>query len=230
VNYFTHSLSTALSLIFQFNPDIWLIVWISLKISVAAVVLSSLIAIPLGTLIALNQFIGKQFLQQILNTLMAIPTVVVGLLLYGLLSRQGALGNLGLLYSQWAIVIGECCLITPVILNLTITAIQSADKRLVPTLLSLGANRWQLMLMVLSETRFAVMAALVVGFGRAIGELGIAMMLGGNIDHHTRTMTTAIALETSKGEFESGLALGILLLALAFIVNMGLQALQRSAE
>jgi tungstate transport system permease protein len=230
VNYFTHSLSAALSLIFQFNPDIWLIVWISLKISVAAVVLSSLIAIPLGTLIALNQFIGKQFLQQILNTLMAIPTVVVGLLLYGLLSRQGALGDLGLLYSQWAIVIGECCLITPVILNLTITAIQSADKRLVPTLLSLGANRWQVMLMVLSETRFAMMAALVVGFGRAIGELGIAMMLGGNIDHHTRTMTTAIALETSKGEFESGLALGILLLALAFIVNMGLQALQRSPE
>lgn len=230
MDYFTQALSAALTLIFQFNPDVWLIVWVSLKISVAAVVLSSLFAIPLGTLIALNQFIGKRFLQQILNTLMAVPTVVVGLLLYGLLSRQGALGSFGLLYSQWAIVIGECCLITPVILNLTIVAVQSADNRLVPTLLSLGANRWQLMMMVLSETRFAVMAGLVTGFGRAIGELGIAMMLGGNIDQHTRTMTTAIALETSKGEFESGLALGILLLAIAFIVNMGLQELQRSAE
>ena len=230
MDYFTQALSAALTLIFQFNPDVWLIVWVSLKISVAAVVLSSLFAIPLGTLIALNQFIGKRFLQQILNTLMAVPTVVVGLLLYGLLSRQGALGSFGLLYSQWAIVIGECCLITPVILNLTIVAVQSADNRLVPTLLSLGANRWQLMMMVLSETRFAVMAGLVTGFGRAIGELGIAMMLGANIDQHTRTMTTAIALETSKGEFESGLALGILLLAIAFIVNMGLQELQRSAE
>lgn len=230
MDYFSHSLSSALSLIFQFDSDVWAIVWVSLKISIAAVALSSLFAIPLGTLIALNQFTGKQFLQQILNTLMAIPTVVVGLLLYGILSRQGVLGDLGLLYSQWAVVIGESCLITPIILNLTIVAIQSSDNRLVPTLLSLGANHWQLIMMVLSETRFAVMAGLVTGFGRAIGELGIAMMLGGNIEHHTRTMTTSIALETSKGEFESGLALGILLLTLAFIVNMGLQALQRSAE
>lgn len=230
MDYFSHSLSSALSLIFQFDSDVWAIVWVSLKISIAAVALSSLFAIPLGTLIALNQFTGKQFLQQILNTLMAIPTVVVGLLLYGILSRQGVLGDLGLLYSQWAVVIGESCLITPIILNLTIVAIQSSDNRLVPTLLSLGANHWQLIMMVLSETRFAVMAGLVTGFGRAIGELGIAMMLGGNIEHHTRTMTTSIALETSKGEFESGLALGILLLTLAFIVNMGLQALQQSAE
>ena len=230
MDYFSHSLSSALSLIFQFDSDVWAIVWVSLKISIAAVALSSLFAIPLGTLIALNKFTGKQFLQQILNTLMAIPTVVVGLLLYGILSRQGVLGDLGLLYSQWAVVIGESCLITPIILNLTIVAIQSSDNRLVPTLLSLGANHWQLIMMVLSETRFAVMAGLVTGFGRAIGELGIAMMLGGNIEHHTRTMTTSIALETSKGEFESGLALGILLLTLAFIVNMGLQALQRSAE
>lgn len=230
MDYFSQSLSVALDLIFKLDPTVWRVVWVSLKISVAAVMISAVLAIPLGTLIALNNFPGKQFLQQLLNTLMAVPTVVIGLLLYGLLSRQGLLGDLSLLYTQWAIIVGECLLIYPIILNLTVVAIHSSDKRLVPTLLSLGANRWQLMLMVLSETRFAVMAALVTGFGRAIGEMGIAMMLGGNIEDHTRTMTTAIALETSKGEFEFGLALGLLLLTIAFIVNMGLQQLQRDSE
>ncbi|MCK5831817.1 MAG: ABC transporter permease [Methylococcales bacterium] len=230
MDYFSQSFSVALDLIFRFDPTVWRVVWVSLEISIVAVMISSTLVIPLGTLIALNNFPGKQFLQQLLNTLMAVPTVVIGLLLYGLLSRQGVLGNLGLLYTQWAIIAGECLLISPIILNLTVVAIHSSDKRLVPTLLSLGANRWQLMLIVLSETRFAVMTALVTGFGRAIGEMGIAMMLGGNIENHTRTMTTAIALETSKGEFEFGLALGLLLLSIAFLVNMGLQQLQRDTE
>ena len=230
MDFFSQSLSVALDLIFQFDPIVWRVVWVSLKISLIAVIISAALAIPLGTFIAIAKFKGKQFLQQILNTLMAIPTVVIGLLLYGLLSRQGILGSLGLLYSQWAIILGECLLIFPILVNLTIVAIHSSDSRLVPTLLSLGANKWQLVKGVLSETRFAVMAGLVTGFGRAIGEVGIAMMLGGNIEGHTRTMTTAIALETSKGEFESGLALGILLLTIAFIVNIGLQQLQREAE
>jgi tungstate transport system permease protein len=230
LDFFSQAFSAALNLIFQFDPAVWLVVGISLKISLLAVVISSAFAIPLGTLIALNNFPGKQFLQHLLNTLMAVPTVVIGLILYGLLSRQGAWGELGLLYTLWAVVMGECLLIFPIILNLTITAIHSSDNRLVPTLLTLGANRWQLMLMVVSETRFAVIAAIVTGFGRAIGEVGAAMMLGGNIEGVTRTMTTAIALETSKGEFESGLALGLLLLSIAFIVNFGLQRLQWSAK
>jgi len=230
LDYFIQSFSVALSLIFQFDPAVWLVVWVSLKISLLAVVISSVFAIPLGTLIALNQFPGKQFIQQLLNTLMAVPTVVIGLALYGLLSRQGAWGELGLLYSLWAVIMGECLLVFPIVLNLTITAIHSSDNRLIATLRTLGANRWQLMLMVLSETRFAVIAAVVFGFGRAIGEVGAAMMLGGNIEGVTRTMTTAIALETSKGEFESGLALGLLLLAIAFMVNFGLQRLQWSAK
>ncbi len=230
MGYFSQSLSAALELVFQFDPGVWFVVWVSLKISFLAVSISSIFAIPLGTWIAINRFTGKQFLQQILNTLMAIPTVVIGLFLYGLLSRQGTFGEFGLLYTQWAIVIGECLLISPIILNLTVTAIHSSDSRLVPTLLTLGANRLQLITLVLSETRFAVMAALVTGFGRAIGEVGIAMILGGNIQGHTRTMTTAIALETSKGEFEFALALGILLLIIAFIVNLGLQYLQRDTE
>jgi len=227
VDYFSQSFFAALDLVFRIDQTVWFVVWVSLKISFLAVGISAFLNIPIGIWFAIHPFQGKQFLQQLLNTFMAIPTVVIGLFLYGLLSRQGPLGDLGLLYTQWAIIIGECLLISPIILNLTVAAIHSSDSRLVPTLLTLGANRFQLMLMVLSETRFAVMAALVTGFGRAIGEVGIAMILGGNIEGHTRTMTTAIALETSKGEFEFALALGILLLVIAFIVNLGLQYLQR---
>lgn len=230
MDFFTQALSAAFKLIIQFDFKVWQIVWVSLKISMAAVVIAAIVAIPLGSWIALNEFPGKRFFQQLLNTLMATPTVVIGLLLYGFLSRQGVLGELGLLYTQWAIVIGECLLILPIILNLTVAAIHSADSRLVPTLLSLGANRWQTGIMVLSETRFAILTAVVTGFGRAISEVGVAMMLGGNIEGLTRTMTTAIALETSKGAFELGLALGLLLLAIAFLMNLGLQQLQQQGQ
>ena len=230
MDFFSHALSAAFKLIIQFDPTVWQIVWVSVKISLTAVVIAAIVAIPLGSWIALNQFPGKRLLQQLLNTLMATPTVVIGLLLYGLLSRQGVLGELGLLYTPWAVVIGECLLILPIILNLTVTAIYSADSRLMPTLLSLGANRWQVMIRVLSETRFAILTAVVTGFGRAISEVGAAMMLGGNIEGITRTMTTAIALETSKGAFERGLALGLLLLTIAFLVNLGLQQLQQKVS
>lgn len=227
MDFFSQSLTKALALIIQLDPAVWGVVWVSIKVSILAVIFSSALAIPLGSLVALNSFAGKRGLQNLLNTLIAIPTVVVGLILYGLLSRKGILGDFGLLYTSWAIVIGECLLIFPVILNLTITAIHSADNRLVTTLLSLGANRWQTLVMVLKETHLAISSALVFGFGRAIGEVGIAMMLGGNIEGDTRTMTTAIALETSKGEFEFALALGLILLTIAFIVNMGLQSLNK---
>lgn len=206
---------------------VWQVVGTSLKISVIAVLAASALGIPLGILIALNNFPGKRLVQQILNTLMAMPTVVVGLLLYGLLSRRGVFGDLGLLYTPWAVVIAECLLILPILVNLTMVAVQSSDRRLLPTLQALGANRRQTMWMVLLEARFAIMAAVVTGFGRAIGEVGAAMMLGGNIEGFTRTMTTAIALETSKGEFEFALALGLLLLTIAFAVNFFLQFLQR---
>jgi tungstate transport system permease protein len=230
LDYFAQSFTAAFELIFRFDPDVWLTVWTSLRISVIAALVAALLAIPAGIIIATNDFPGKCFLQQILNTLMAMPTVVVGLLLYGLFTRQGPMGDWGLLYSPAAVVIGECVLILPIILNLTIVAVQSADKRLVPTLQSLGSNQFQTARYVLSETRLAVVAAVVTGFGRAIGEVGAAMMLGGNIEGFTRTMTTAIALETSKGEFELGLALGMLLLTIAFVVNFGLQVLQTRGQ
>lgn len=226
MEYFSAAFGAALALIFSFDREVYTVVWTSLHISIAAVTLAALCGIPLGILVVLKHFPGKRLLQQTLNTLMALPTVVVGLLLYGLLTRQGALGNLGLLYTTGAIIIGQTLLILPIIWNLSIAAASSADPRLLPTSQALGASALQQGAMYLNEVKFALAAAMVAGFGRAIGEVGIAMMLGGNIEGFTRTMTTAIALETSKGEFEFALALGILLLVTAFLVNFIVQWFQ----
>ncbi len=227
MEFYRQAFSTAFSFIFSFDSELYFIVWTSLKISLIAILLASIVCIPTGLLIANKKFPGKSLFQSILNTMMALPTVVIGLLLYGLLSRKGAFGDMGLLYTQAAIVIGQCVLIFPVVLNLVIAAASSADKRIYTTAKALGGSSLQQGLMFINEIRFAIMSAVILGFGRAIGELGIAMMLGGNIEGFTRTMTTAIALETSKGEFEFALALGLLLLMVAFSVNIIFERLQR---
>jgi len=228
MDYFTNSLIAALGLVSSLDADIYQIVLTSVFISLVASAIAAFLAVPAGVLMALHQFRGKQILQHLLNTLMAMPTVVIGLLLYGMFSRLGPLGELGLLYTPTAVIIAEAILIFPIMMNLTITAVNSADPRLVPTLRSLGARTFAMTVQVIRSTRFAILAAIITGFGRAIGEVGAAMMLGGNIDGYTRTMTTAIALETSKGEFELGLALGIILLVIAFILNFLLSALNKA--
>jgi tungstate transport system permease protein len=229
VGYFGESLRHALGLIAGLDPEVYRAVATSLSVSLGAVAVASAVAVPLSLPIALRRFAGRRLLLHVLNTLMALPTVVVGLLLYGLLSRRGPLGDLGLLYTPTALVIGECLLILPIVCNLCVAAVQGTDPRLRLTCRALGAGPGQTARIFLSEARFAVAAALAAGFGRAIGEVGVAMMLGGNIAGYTRTMTTAIALETTKGEFELALALGILLLAVAFVVNGAVQAFQRLA-
>lgn len=228
MEYFSDSFAAALALIFQGDPEIMRIVFTSVSISLSASVIAALLAIPAGVVMALNTFRGKRLLQHILNTLMAMPTVVIGLLLYGLFSRAGPLGSWGLLYTPTAVIIAESILIFPIMMNLTITAVNAADPRLIPTLKSLGAQSLPMMLQVIHASRFAILAGIITGFGRAIGEVGAAMMLGGNIEGFTRTMTTAIALETSKGEFELGLALGILLLLMAFLLNFLLSLLYKA--
>ena len=215
MNYFTQSFANAFQLILALDDELYFVVWTSLKISVLSVLIAATLCIPLGLLIASSKFPGKTVLQSILNTLMALPTVVVGLLMFGLLGRQGPLGGWGLLYTQTAIVIGQSLLIMPIVLNMVISAANTADPRIRSTSIALGASRFQQNMIFISEVRFAMLAAIVASFGRAIGEVGIAMMLGGNIEGYTRTMTTAIALETSKGELEFALALGILLLLVA---------------
>jgi len=223
MHYFSESFFSALQLIIQFDPEIYQIAWTSIKISLIATLLASVFGLFLGVVTAISQFPGKRLIQQILNTLMAMPTVMIGLIFYGLLSRQGPLGGLGLLYTETAVIIGETFLILPLIMNMTLIAVQSTDQRLVSTLTMLGAKPYQQIIPIISELRFTLLAAVITGFGRAIGEVGAAMMLGGNIQGLTRTMTTAIALETSKGDFELGLALGLLLLIIAFSINLFLQ-------
>lgn len=226
MDYFTEALLSAFQLILQFDPEIFLIVGTSLRISLQATVYASLIALPLGILIAISEFTGKRFLQHLLNTLMAMPTVMIGLIFYGLLSRRGPLGELGLLYTDKAVILGEACLILPLLMSMTLVAVQSTDPRMLTTLKILGANTRQQIMPILTELRFVLLAAVITAFGRAIGEVGAAMMLGGNIQGATRTMTTAIALETSKGNFELGLALGVILLSIAFAINFMLQYLK----
>lgn len=227
-DFLLDAIKTSLNLIINLDQDIFLVVWTSLKISSIATLIAAIISIPLGLLVALQKFIGRRPLMSILHTLMALPTVIVGLLLYGLLNRQGLLGGFSLLYTPTAMIIGQSILIIPIIWNLSIAAVNSADPRIKNTCLSLGANPFQQGLVYLSEVRFALTVAVITGFGRAIGEVGIAMMLGGNIENFTRTMTTAITLETSKGEFEFALALGIILLAVSLLVNTFLQQFQEA--
>ena len=227
LNFFLQAFSNAVGLIVGFDPEVHQVVWTSLRVSAMATILASVVGIPVGTVVALRTFPGKQALMLILNTLMALPTVVVGLFFYALLSRQGPLGYLGLLFTPKGIIMGLSVLAVPIVANLTLAAIQGMDPRLFLTCKLLGATPFQQAVMIMNEARFAVMTAIVVAFGRVISEVGIAMMLGGNIKGFTRTMTTAIALETSKGEFELGLALGIFLLAVAFVVNGVLFWIQR---
>lgn len=230
MTYFSEALAAAFRLIIQFDPEIFYIVWTSLKIALFATCFAGFVAIVLGILAAVSNFPGKRILQNLLNTLSAMPTVMIGLILYGLLNRQGPFGGLELLYTQSAIIIGEACLIFPIIMNMTIVGIQSADLRLLKTLKMLGASHVEQVLPIASELRYVLLTAIITGFGRAVGEVGAAMMLGGNIQGETRTITTAIALETGKGDFEMGLALGILLLSIAFSINLALQILPAKPE
>ncbi len=226
MEYILGGMWKALGLIFSLDREIFSIALLSLKVSTIATFLSSLVGVPLGFIIGSGQFWGKKGLTAIFNTLMALPTVVVGLLVYSLISRQGPLGPLELLFTPKAMVIGQFILATPIIVALTISATQAIDPRVKITAMTLGAGPLRTAVTVLSEAKFALLASVVAGFGRVIGEVGCALMVGGNIRGYTRTMTTAISLETAKGEFAFGLALGFILLTVAFVVNILLHRLQ----
>lgn len=221
------SLVTAFQLIVGLDQDVLATVRTSLVTSSIAILLASVIGVPLGGLIGFRSFAGKRLVVTLLNTLMALPTVVIGLVVFGLLSRQGPLGALGFLFTPAAMILGQMILAIPIVANHSMVAVNSADVRIMPTLQTLGLGPLQTFGQLLLEVRFGIMAAVITGFGRVIGEVGVAMMLGGNIRGYTRTMTTAIALETSKGEFAFGLALGLILMAVALLVNLMLHQLQQ---
>ena len=222
-----HGLTKAIELIITLDPEVMEIAGRSLMISVTSAILASLICIPLASLIHFHRFRGKRFLINLIQTFFSVPTVAVGLFVFVLFSRAGPLGGLGLLFTPTTMVLGQMVLVTPILLGLTVSALSGVDKTISDTARSLGASGLQTTIVVLREARFAVMAAVIMGFGRAISEVGIALMVGGNIKGFTRVITTAISLETSKGDLELSLALGIILILIALVINTILNWIQQ---
>ena len=220
----------AFALLLSGDAALWTIIWISVKTSVLALLLAAPPAVLLGYGIASGRFAGRRIVIWLVQAALALPTVLIGLLLYLLLSRQGPWGSLQWLFTQPGVVLGQTVIAMPVLVAFTLAAVQGADPRYAETAIALGASRWRTMSTVLREVRFGVVAALVLGFGRVISEVGCALMVGGNIAGHTRTITTAIALETSKGEFSQGIALGMVLIAIALLTNGALMFLQGDAR
>ena len=212
------------------DAALWRIVWVSLGTTVAALALAAPVAILAGYAIAAHRFRGRRLVIWLTQATLAVPTVLIGLLLYLLLTRHGPLGSLGWLFTQRGIIAGQFLIALPVLVAFTLAAVQAADRRFAETAIVHGASRWRVMATVLYEVRFGVMAAIITGFGRVIAEVGCALMVGGNIAGETRTMTTAIALETSKGEFAQGIALGMVLIVFALLMNGALMLLQGDAS
>lgn len=220
----------AFRLLFSGDPALWTIIAISFSVSLRAVLFATPVAFLLAFLLAHASFRGRRVLISTFNTLLALPAVVVGLTVYMLLARNGPLGDLKLLFTQSGMVIGQFILCFPLLVAVSHSALQAADRRAWETAITLGAKPWQAMLSVMYEVRYGLIAALIAAFGRVIAEVGSSMMIGGNILNYTRNITTAIALETSKGAFAQGIALGIILLLAALLLNFGLTFMQGKGE
>lgn len=208
----------AVNLIVTLNPDVMQIALLSLYISLTSTILAACIAIPVGGFIHFYEFRGKKVLVALIQTLYSLPTVVVGLLMYLLLSRSGPLGFFGLLYTPQGMVLGQTILIIPMMTGLVIAALSGVGRDIRDTLVSLGATGFQSIIQIVKEARVAILSAVILGFGRAISEVGVAMMIGGNIRGETRVLTTAIALQTGLGDFGFSIALGIILLSIALVI------------
>jgi len=214
----TNGIVQAIDLIITLDPEVMQIAALSLYISLSATLIAALVAIPAGALIHFNEFSGKRAVIILIQTLYSVPTVVVGLVLYLLISKSGPFGFIGLLFTPSGMILGQTVLIIPIMMGLVISALSGIDRGISDTLISLGATQFQKIIEIVKEARFAIMSAVVLGFGRAIAEVGVAMMIGGNIRDHTRVLTTAITLETGMGNFALSIALGIILLVIALIV------------
>ena len=217
----------AIELIITLDPEVMQIAGRSLFLATTSCAIATIIFIPLGSIIHFNTFHGKRFLTNVIQTFYSLPTVAVGLFVFVFISRQGPLGELGLMFTPAAIIIGQVILVSPVMTGLVISALSGVDNTVPETALSLGANRIQMTILVIKEARFAILSAVIMAFGRAVSEVGLSLMVGGNIRGFTRTITTAISLETSKGELELSIALGIILISLGLIVNIVLNRLQQ---
>lgn len=227
MNLFTDGFQEAIQLLAMGNESVYSAISVTVTVSSWSLFISLLIGLPLGFLLGYYQFPGKTVIRTIVDTFLAIPTVVIGLVVYTSLSQAGLFGEYNLLFTQKAIIIGQIFLGLPIIIALTAAQVEMVDKRLYLSLKGLGASSYQILKATLIEARFGLMTAAMTAYGRIITEIGISMMVGGNIKYHTRTITTAISLETGKGEFVTGIALGLVLFAVALIVNISLTILKR---
>ena len=229
MDFILEGFSQALALLVSGNPETWSAVDVTIRLTALSMFVSLLAGLPLGILLGTRDFPGRRLVRAVVDTCLALPTVVVGLLVYAVISRQGPLGSLDLLFSIRGMAIGQAILALPIVVALTASALEGADPRMLLTLQTLGTPPGRMVLGLLREVRFAVLAAAVTAYGRVVAEVGVSMMLGGNIKWYTRTITTAITLETGKGELSMGIALALVLLATSFILNGGLSLFRRSA-
>ena len=220
----------AFRLLIHGNPYVLQVTGLTLAVSLSATMISLVIGISLGTIFALTRFPGRRFVVSLINTGMGAPPVVVGLLVSVFLWRTGPLGLLSLMYTPWAIIIAQCIISLPIIMGFTMASIQALDPKLRLQIQALGASRWQMLWILVRDTRLPLLAAVMAGFGSIISEVGAAMMVGGNIQGETRVLTTAIVLYNSKGEFGMAIALGLILMALVYFVNLLLTMVQQRSR
>jgi len=217
----------AILLLFTMDREVLEITFLSLKVSGIATIISLFIGISIGALVALTRFPGKKIVVSLINTAMGLPPVVVGLFVSILLWRSGPFGFLGLLYTPLAIIIAQSVIATPIVMGITVAAIQQLPKKMRLQILALGASRLQMVWMLIKEARLSLLAAVMAGFGGVISEVGASIMVGGNIKGYTRVLTTATVMETSRGNFDIAIALSIILLALAYFINIVLTYVQQ---
>ncbi len=222
MDYLAEGFLKAFILLFQRNAETYDAIYTTLKVSSFSILISLIIGLPGGFALSYYSFPGRKHIRVVADTLLALPTVAVGLLVYAFITAKGPLGNFNLLFELSGIIAGQVILILPLVVSLSASGIESLDERLRSTLITLGAGPKRILFSTLYESRFALMTAAATAYGRAISEVGVSMMVGGNIKWHTRTITTAITLETGKGEFAMGIALGIVLLLISLIVNWSL--------
>jgi len=225
-NEFIEGIIEAFILLFTFDPEIWNIIFISLRVSGTSIFLATCVALPLGSFLAIRSFRGKKTITNIINTFMGFPPVVMGLFVFLLLSKSGPLGELGLLYSTTAMIVAQFFLAIPIIAGTTKASVENVDPVLKETIISLGSNERQLWWELIKESKKPVIAGVIVAFGQAISEVGAVMIVGGNIRWHTRTFTTSIVLNTRMGEFGMAIALGLILILMTFILSYFLTHLQ----
>lgn len=217
----------ALSLLISLDPEVMGITWLSLKVSGTATLISLFIGIGIGTAVALTSFPGRQIVVSLINTGMALPPVVVGLFVTIFLWRNGPFGALEILYTPMAIIIAQAIIATPIVMGITLAAMQQLPRKLRLQILALGATRFQMVWLLIKEAKLSLMAAVMAGFGGVISEVGASIMVGGNIKGYTRVLTTATVMETSKGNFDVAIALSVILLIFAFAINLVLTRVQQ---